>query len=116
MKNEVIEKLELFLQNLRCEDVKRETLVHLDSCREESERLAELEEAYRQVIDRLDRRSRTILEHYTEQILFKGFAEQQEAYLQGLLDSFQILCGLGILSTNENVEKIIGHLKNGEPE
>lgn len=29
MKNEVTEKLELFLQNLRCEDTKRETLVHL---------------------------------------------------------------------------------------
>ena len=39
MKNEVTEKLELFLQNLRCEDTKRETLVHLDSCQEESERL-----------------------------------------------------------------------------
>ena len=29
MKNEIIEKLELFLQNLRCEDAGRETLVHL---------------------------------------------------------------------------------------
>lgn len=36
MKNEVTEKLELFLQNLRCEDMGRETLVHLDSCRMES--------------------------------------------------------------------------------
>ena len=44
MKNEIIEKLELFMQNLRCEDMSRETLVHLDSCRIESERLAELEE------------------------------------------------------------------------
>lgn len=39
MKNEVTEKLELFFQNLRCDDSKRETLVHLDSCRIESERL-----------------------------------------------------------------------------
>ncbi len=33
-----------------------------------------------------------------------------------MMDAFQILCGLGILSTNENVEKIIARLKNGEPE
>ena len=116
MKNEVTEKLELFLQNLRCEDAERETLVHLDSCREETERLAGLEEDYTQVMDGLDQRSRAILENYIEQILSKAFAEQQEAYLQGLLDAFQILCGLGILSTNQNVEKIIDCLKNGLPE
>ena len=51
-----------------------------------------------------------------EQLMSKAFAEQQEAYLQGLLDAFQILCGLGILSVNENVEKIIARLKNGLPE
>lgn len=116
MKNEVTEKLELFLQNLRCEDAERETLVHLDSCREEKERLAGLEEEYTQVMDGLDQRSRAILENYIEQMLSKAFAEQQEAYLQGLLDAFQILCGLGILSTNQNVEKIIDCLKNGLPE
>ncbi|MEY8335954.1 hypothetical protein AALB53_23195 [Lachnospiraceae bacterium 47-T17] len=116
MKNEVTEKLELFLQNLRCEDAERETLVHLDSCREETERLAGLEEEYTQVMDGLDQRSRAILENYIEQMLSKAFAEQQESYLQGLLDAFQILCGLGILSTNQNVEKIIDCLKNGLPE
>ncbi len=89
MKNEVTEKLELFLKNLRCEDAERETLVHLDSCREETERLAGLEEEYTQVMDGLDQRSRAILENYIEQMLSKAFAEQQESYLQGLLDAFQ---------------------------
>ena len=116
MKNEVTEKLESFLQNLRCEDARRETLVHLDSCRKEAERLKGLEEGYRQIVDGLDQPSRVILENYMEQLMSKAFAEQQEAYLQGLLDAFQILCGLGILSVNENVEKIIARLKNGLPE
>ena len=115
MKNDVTEKLELFLQNLRCEDTKRETLVHLDSCQEESERLAALEEEYRRVMDGLDQHSRAILKQYAEQMLSKSFAEQQEAYLQGILDAFQILCGLGILTATENVEKIIERIKNGEP-
>ena len=35
MENEVMEKMVLFLQNLRCENVNRETLVHLDSCERE---------------------------------------------------------------------------------
>lgn len=113
--NEAAEKLEVYLQNVRCEDAKRETLVHLDSCQKEAERLAGLEEEYTQVMDGLDQRSRAILEHYIEQMLSKAFAEQQEAYLQGLLDDFQILCGLGNLLTNKNVEKKIGYLKNGLP-
>ena len=116
MKNEITEKLELFFQNLRCDDAKRETLVHLDSCRIESERLVGMEEEHRQVMNRLDQQSKAILENYTEQILSKAFAEQQEAYLQGILDAFQILSGLGILPLNQNVEKIIAHLKNDSPE
>ena len=115
MKNEIIEKLELFMQNLRCEDMSRETLVHLDSCRIESERLAELEEEYRQTMNKLENPSRAVLERYTQQMQSKAFAEQQEAYLQGILDAFQILSGLVILSSNQNVEKIIAHLKNDSP-
>ena len=115
MKNEIIEKLELFMQNLRCEDMSRETLVHLDSCRIESERLAELEEEYRQTMNKLENPSRAVLERYTQQMQSKAFAEQQEAYLQGILDAFQILSGLGILSSNQKVEKIIAHLKNDSP-
>ncbi len=116
MSNEVTEKLEIFLQNLRCEDRKRETLVHLDSSRIESERLEKLKKGYRQVVNKLELSDRTVLEAYMEQMLSTAFAEQQEAYLQGMLDAFQILCGLGILSTNENVEKIIADLQNGSPE
>lgn len=115
MKNEITEKLELFMQNLRCEDMSRETLVHLDSCRIESERLAELEEEYRQTMNKLENPSRAVLERYTQQMQSKAFAEQQEAYLQGILDVFQILSGLGVLSSNQNVEKIIAQLKNDSP-
>ncbi len=115
MKNEVTEKLELFLQNLRCEDMGRETLVHLDSCRMESERLAELEEEYKQTMKGLGNHSRDFLERYIEQVQSKAFAEQQQAYLQGMLDTFQILFGLGVISSNQNVEKIIAHLKNDSP-
>lgn len=115
MKNEITEKLELFMQNLRCEDMSRETLVHLDSCMIESEKLAELEEEYRQTMIELEDSSRVVLERYTDQMQSKAFAEQQEAYLQGILDAFQILSGLGILSSNQNVEKLIAHLEKDSP-
>ena len=55
------------------------------------------------------------MERYIEQMQSKVFAEQQQAYLQGMLDVFQILFGLGVISSNQNVEKIIAHLKNDSP-
>ena len=73
MKNEITEKLELFMQNLRCEDMSRETLVHLDSCRIESERLAELEEEYRQTMIELEDSSRVVFVSYNHQIQKNGF-------------------------------------------
>ncbi len=103
------------MQNLRREDMGRETLVHLDSCRMESERLAELEEEYKQTMNGLGNHSRDFLERYIEQMQSKAFVEQQQAYLQGMLDAFQILFGLGVISSNQNVEKIIAHLKNDSP-
>ena len=90
-------------------------MVHLDSCKIESEKLAELEEEYRQTMIELEDSSRVVLERYTDQMQSKAFAEQQEAYLQGILDAFQILSGLGILSSNKNVEKLIAHLEKDSP-
>ena len=46
MENEVMEKLVLFLQNLRCENVNRETLVHLAGCKREKEGLRNLRTGY----------------------------------------------------------------------
>jgi len=63
----------------------------------------------------LDPISRSVLEQYMEQMLSKSFAKQQEAYLQGILDAFQILSGLGILLSNQNVEKLIAHLEKDSP-
>ena len=90
-------------------------MVHLDSCKIESEKLAELEEEYRQTMIELEDSSRVVLERYTDQMQSKAFAEQQEAYLQGILDAFQILSGLGILLSNQNVEKLIAHLEKDSP-
>lgn len=47
MENEVMEKLVLFLQNLRCENVNRETLVHLTGCERERRNLGDLRIRYR---------------------------------------------------------------------
>ena len=35
--------------------------------------------------------------------------------MQGLMDALQILSGLGILLSNQNVEKLIAHLEKDSP-
>lgn len=116
MNNEVMEKLEIFLQNLRCENRNRETLVHLESCKAELKKLQEQKVAYVQLLKKLNSTDAMILSEYIEQLQSAAFAEQQEVYLQGIMDAFQMLSGIGIISINENVEKIIAKFENGSPD
>lgn len=64
MENEVMEKLVLFLQNLRCENVKRETLVHLAGCKREKERLRDLWTGYENLKERVSVSDKEFLEKY----------------------------------------------------
>ena len=41
-----------------------------------------------------------------------AFEEQPEAYLQGLLDAFQILQGMGVIRASEKVENLIRQIEN----
>lgn len=113
MTNEVMEKLEIFLQNLRCENRNRETFVHLENCRIEMEKLQKQREVFVQTLNKADSSERKILEGYIEQMQAAAFEEQQEAYLQGFIDAFQIFCGTDLITVNEDVRKIISKL-NGD--
>lgn len=112
MGNEVTEKLVLFLQNLRCEDAGRETLVHLDGSKREKENLRDLRTSYEKLKERMPASDKDYLERYMEQAERVAFEEQQEAYLQGLLDAFQILQGMGVIRASEKVENLIRQIEN----
>ena len=112
MENVVMEKLVLFLQNLRCENVNRESLVHLASCKREKENLRELRIRYGELKERLPVPDKDFLEKYMEQAERAAFEEQQEAYLQGMLDAFQMLQGLGVIQASEKIENLIRHIEN----
>lgn len=112
MENEVMEKLVLFLQNLRCENVNRETLVHLDSCKREKENLRNLQTEYEKVKARMLPYDKDCLEKYMEQAGSAAFEEQQQAYLQGMMDAFQVLEGVGMIRASEKIENLIKHIEN----
>lgn len=112
MENEVMEKMVLFLQNLRCENVNRETLVHLDSCEREKTKLRKLQTEYEKVKARMFPYNKECLEKYQEQAERAAFEEQQEAYLQGMVDAFQVLEGLGVIRASEKIENLIKRIEN----
>ena len=112
MENEVMEKLVLFLQNLRCEDVNRETLVHLAGCKREKAGLRNLRTRYEELKERMSVSDKDFLEKYMEQAERTAFEEQQEAYLQGMIDAFQVLQGLGVIRASEKIENLIRHIEN----
>lgn len=102
MGNEVTEKLVLFLQNLRCEDAGRETLVHLAGSKREKENLRDLRTGYEELKERMPASDKDYLEKYMEQAERVAFEEQQEAYLQGT----------GVIRASEKVENLIRQIEN----
>ena len=112
MGNEVTEKLVLFLQNLRCEDAGRETLVHLAGSKREKENLRDIRTGYEKLKERMPASDKDYLEIYMEQAERVACEEQQEAYLQGMFDAFQILQGTGVIRASEKVEHLIRQLEN----
>lgn len=110
MENQVWEKVTLFLKELRCEDIKRHSIIHLDSCKHEREYLETLKETYDREIVRLSNTQQKIIAEYIEQIQVVPFEEQQEAYCQGIMDCVQILFGIGVIKIDKKLIKLFKKL------
>lgn len=93
-------------------NVKRETLIHLAGCKRENERLIDLWTGYENLKERVSVSDKEFLERYMEQAERVAFEEQQEAYLQGMIDAFQVLQGLGAIRASEKIENLIQHIEN----
>ena len=111
MENQIWEKVALFLKELRCEDIKRSSIIHLDSCRNEKEYLKELKKVYDKEIVNLPKEQKKNIFDYMEQLQVVSFEEQQEAYCQGIMDCVQILMGLGLLEMNGKITQPVEKLK-----
>ena len=111
MRNEVWEKVTDFLQELRCSDMQRTGLVHLDNCIAEKEKLKLSKAQYVKCLDNISAQEKEIIEEYVMQLQQVAFEEQQEAYCQGIVDALQILSGLQLIPINENIQNLIKKLR-----
>ncbi len=111
MSNEVWEKVADILQELRCSDLQRNGLVHLDNCISEKAKLKLLKVQYVKCLDNISAQEQEIIEEYVTQLQQVAFEEQQEAYCQGIVDALQILSGLQLIPINENIQNLIKKLQ-----
>lgn len=107
MKNEIWEKVFTFLMDLRCSEIQRKSRVELESCAKEKKKLKMLKKEYTRIEELLSEKNRMALQGYIEQLKQVSFEEQQEAYCQGIIDTMQILVGMGLLPINEDIQKLI---------
>lgn len=111
MSNEVWERVAEFLVDLRCSDMQRESLVHLENYSIEKEMLNALKAEYAKICSSISLEKQKAIEKYVEQLQQVSFEEQQEAYCQGVVDTLQILSGLQLLPINENIQNLIEKLR-----
>ena len=75
-------------------------------------RLWKLRTGYEELKERMSVSDKDLLEKYMEQAERVAFEEQQEVYLQGIMDAFQVLEGLGVIRASEKIENLIKHIEN----
>lgn len=111
MNNEVWKKTADFLKELRCEGTGRISYIELpeynDALKEKirSQKLAE------KTIFKMDYKSKNYIREYIENTEKCAEEENQQAYLQGVIDTLMILSGLGIIKIPMELEEWIKKIK-----
>ncbi len=111
MENEVWNKVAQFLKELRCEDIDRNSYLELPRCKkaiqEKNRNCAEYENAVRKVGADLQKK----IQMYVDAVEICAEEENQQAYLQGIVDGMLMMAGMGLLTEEERVREIISKLK-----
>lgn len=111
MQNIVWEKIGSILNTLHCEDVKRESYLHLPEADEAQRLRKEAETDYIAVLDTIPSDQKKPIETYIDSLNHQAFMEEQKAYCQGYVDCIQLLAGLGILKKDPDIEALIEKIK-----
>lgn len=107
MDDRIWEKTAQFLKELRCEDTDRSSHVQLPEYQKAVKEKFSYQPMYKQTVSKVTDEQKCIIEKYvwlTEQCAEE---ENQQAYLQGMVDMLLLLSGSGILKVPLDVmEKI----------
>lgn len=107
MNNEVLEKVLLFLKQLRCEQTVRKTSVQIPGLQETEKEIEKLFEECSLYMDRLAEQEKQAIDKWVAKKEELVSLQEQKAYCQGYVDCVLLLSGLGLLQTKFSLENFI---------
>lgn len=111
MENEVWGKAAQFLKELRCENTSRESYLELPEYKAAVTKKSKCLNEYEDVIKELQEEKQEIIKRYLFSVECCAEEENQQAYLQGMIDMLMILSGIGFLPAEFKVKDIVEQLK-----
>ncbi len=111
MENEVWEKITQFLNQLRGEQLSRESSVRMPELIEKQKRTEKLVAECEIVLKNIPETDRQLLVRWQEQTEEISYLQEQKAYLQGYVDCVCLLSGLGLLEKDEYIDRFIEEVK-----
>ena len=109
--NEVFEALSGIFEELRNEIDNRKYSVKTEETEKADRELQSKNNAYENYLFRQTLADREFLEDYMETMEHAHYQEEQRAYYQGLVDSIQILEGLGVIDKRVKVKELLDKIK-----
>lgn len=101
-----------FLEELRCDSAEREYVIAPKDVEKAERELAKKNKEYTEYLKELPHSQQAFLEEYMNVLNHAHFKEEQRAYYQGMMDAVQLLGGLNLLKTGNNMEKLIEKLQS----
>lgn len=105
--NEVFEILSGVFEELRSESGDREYSVQTEDVRKADEELKNKNKVFEKYLNELPENDREFLEDYMDTVNHAHYQEEQRAYYQGIVDSIQMLEGLGIVQKSIKVKELL---------
>lgn len=100
-------KVKQFLEELRCEDLGRESKVVTCGFEAARQKVSDLSTSYERCLAGLQEEEQEIIRDYTAAWKENSFEECQQAYLQGFMDCVLALCGANVLRPQKELETVL---------
>lgn len=107
MNNIVWERAAQFLKELRCEDIERSSNIKLPEYQLAIKEKGTYQKIYEQIVSGIKEADKDVIEKYVSIVEKCAEEENQQSYLQGMVDMILLLGGIGILRIPDDlIEKV----------
>ena len=111
MKNEVWDKISEFLKELRCENTERSSYINLPEYKNAVKEKGKQIDRFEQILSELSKTQREIIHSYITSVEKCAEEENQQAYMQGMVDILLMLAAIGWIPESDKLKNLIENLR-----